>query len=72
MEWELEVAVGTMAECGEKEARSGLTVANKRHDPDKKIERKDWTGPGSVGVSEQATVSDGSSWEGWTPYWNII
>lgn len=46
-----------MDECGEKEARKGLTVANKRHDP--KI--KDWTGPGSVGVSEQATVSDSSS-----------
>ena len=33
MESELEVvAVGTMDECGEREARKGLTVANKRHD----------------------------------------
>ena len=44
LELEVEMAVGTMDECGEKEARSGLTVANKRHDPDKKIQRQDWTG----------------------------
>lgn len=38
-----------MDECGEKEARKGLTVANKRHDP--KI--KDWTGPGSVELASK-------------------
>lgn len=57
MESELEVvAVGTMDECGEREARKGLSGEQASRP---KI--KDWTGPGSVGVSEQATVSDSSS-----------
>lgn len=69
MEWELEVTVGTMDGCGEKEAdsqwRTSVTTRIK------KIKR---TGldRAVLGVSEQATVSDSSSWEGWTPYWNII
>ena len=46
MEWELEVTVGTMDECGEKEAdsqwRTSVTTRIKKN-------KKDWTGPGSVG-----------------------